>query len=85
MPRRVGLLHVRTFVEQMVKTCDEMLERDGKYENGLRLAPIDQDHLREMRLIGKMILRKHQRKNTRKDIYVERDSTNNKLAEGMVK
>lgn len=73
MPRRLKLLHVRSYLEHVVKTFEEMLERDGKYpQGGLRLAPIDVDHLREMKLVGRAILNHHASKKTRKDVYVER-------------
>jgi hypothetical protein len=52
-----------------------MLTRSGKYPTGLCLAPIDEDHLKEMRFIGKCILNKHSKKKTCKDIYVESSRT----------
>jgi hypothetical protein len=71
MPRRVSLLHVRKTLEWIEDTTTSMIERDGKHQNGLRLAPIDQTNLRQIRLVVRAILRKHAEKKTRKDVYVE--------------
>jgi len=71
MPRRVSLLHVRKTLEWIEDTTTSMIERDGKHQNGLRLAPIDQTKMRQISLVVRAILRKHAEKKTRKDVYVE--------------
>jgi hypothetical protein len=72
MPRKINLLHVRTHLVRIIESIDSMLKRDGKYENGTRLAPIDKQELYEIVFFSEAILRKHASKKTRKDIYVER-------------
>lgn len=71
MPRKTGLLHVRKHLEWVAESCRDMLERDGKYPNGLRLAPIDQDNICKIAIVTEAILRKHTAKQTRKDVYLE--------------
>lgn len=75
MPKwKPTLLNVRENIEHMLWTIDNMLERDGKYPDGLVLAPIDQDNLRQTRLCLKGIIRKadaNRAKGNRKDLYVE--------------
>ena len=71
MPAKRSILHVRSYIEHVNQMCEEMLLRDCKYEGGLRLAPIDVDHLRQLAFISRAILRKHAEKQTRKDIRVE--------------
>lgn len=66
------LLNVRRFLEHIKSSCEDMLERNGKYEGGLRLPPIDISNLNEIRMLARAILLKHASKKTRKDIYVER-------------
>ncbi len=75
MPKMPGPLHVRSHLEWVLTTCEEMLERDGKLDRGLRLPPIDRDNLNKLIFYTKAILRKHNEKTAktgqRKDIYVE--------------
>jgi len=66
-----GLLHVRTHLERVHRTCIQMLADANKHENGLRLPPIYIEELASIRLMTNAILLKHERKNTRKDIRVE--------------
>lgn len=74
MPKKASLLNVRDHLNHVIFTCDGMLERDGKYEGGLRLAPIDKSNLVELRLFSRAILRKTEEKNKktgqRRDVYV---------------
>lgn len=74
MPRKRDPLNVRAQLEHVVSTCEDMLGRDGKYEGGLVLAPIDVHNLREMKLIAQATLKRHAAKRTRKDLYVEAEA-----------
>ena len=40
-----------------------MLERDGKHEGGLVLAPIDREELKKLSFMNRAILRKHEQTN----------------------
>lgn len=68
---KLKIWNVKYHLEWVERTCDEMLNRDGKHpEGGLRLAPIDRDNLRAMWFMTRAILRQHAAKGTRKDVYV---------------
>jgi hypothetical protein len=64
--------NVKHHLKHIIWSIDSMLENDGKYEGGTRLAPIDQSNLKEIRFFSNLILKKHESKNTRKDIYIEK-------------
>jgi hypothetical protein len=69
------MLNVRKHLEYEIWTIDWMLERNGKHgPSGLNLPPIDVKNLMEIRFFARAILRKHESKSTRKDVYVERRS-----------
>lgn len=74
MPRKTNLLNVRDNLKHVLRTCEEMLNRDGKHWNGLRLAPIDRDNLNQICFLTKAILRKNEQANIatkqRKDVYI---------------
>jgi hypothetical protein len=63
---KAKLLNVRKHVEHINHSIEDMLKRSGKHVNGLVLAPIDIDNLREIKFIGECILRKYA--HSRKDI-----------------
>lgn len=76
MTMKSTFLNVKLNLEHVVSTCNDMLERDGKHEDGLRLAPIDRDNLAHISFLCRAILRKNAAKNKetgqRKDIYVNK-------------
>jgi hypothetical protein len=69
MPRKAKLLNVKKHLEFEIWLVDVILEDVKK--GRLVLAPFYTGALTEIRFFAKAILRKHQEKNTRKDIYVE--------------
>jgi hypothetical protein len=70
MSRRSNTLNIKATLNWVQETCTEMLERDGKYDGGLVLAPIDRHNLAQIKLVVSATLRKHAEKQTRKDIYI---------------
>lgn len=74
-PRKTGRkpnnLHVRTYIEDVVRLCETLEEDNHKRPNGVVLPPAYLSFVVEIKLYGKAILRKHAAKQTRKDIYVE--------------
>lgn len=69
MSRKAGLLHVRSYIEWVVKSAEMINEMEKKSPG--TIPPIIIDDLNKQKLIGKAILRRHKEKGTRKDIYVE--------------
>jgi len=66
------LLNVKKHLEWEIETITWMLERNEKKEQGgISLPPIDVKNLIEHRFFAQAILRKHEGKHTRKDVYVE--------------
>lgn len=80
MPRKANLLHVRTHLEHVESTITAMLEDNEKHKStkgvwGLHIPEIYEHDLRIIRLITRAILKKHKERNTRKDIYIQADSS----------
>jgi len=73
--RKVSFLHVRTYIEDTTKLCDFLIKDASDETPEYRRLKISEDMVtwaRQMSLIGRAILRKHQEKGTRKDVYIER-------------
>jgi hypothetical protein len=67
------LLNVRSHLEFEVEWLTEILRRHAlQQKGGTSLCPIDVQALNELVFFARAILRKHEAKNTRKDVYVER-------------
>lgn len=65
-------LNVKSHLEHVITSTQYMLDNNYKDgPNGLCMPPAYVDDLRIINFIARAILRKHAKKNTRKDIYVE--------------
>jgi hypothetical protein len=76
MPRKVGLTHVRSFIEHIDRLATYMLDEQAKQrKDGLRLPPIFESELRQTRLIARAIINKdakaRAKSGQRKDIRLE--------------
>jgi len=66
MGRPANRLHVRTYLENVVKMCEAITS-----SKDVVLPPAYRQYVVEIKIYGKAILRKHSGKRTRKDVYVE--------------
>lgn len=63
-----SLLNVKRHLELTSEICSNLIEDNKKYN--YNIGPIYLDALRDLDFFSRMILRKHNEKKTRKDIYI---------------
>lgn len=68
-PHRLNVKRHLISVEEM---CRVLLDDHGKHPGGVVLPPAYYSYVAEISLFTRAILRRHNEKHTRKDIYIER-------------
>ena len=70
--RKPNRLHVRTYIEDVIRLCETLQKDNLKHSGGVVLPPAYLSFVAEIKLYGRAILNKHGEKCTRKDVYIER-------------